>query len=265
MRVTALARVGRNVRDLAAAAAFYAGVLGFEPLGSVAGDSALAACLGVEQVLVLRLRLGAQEIELSECQPVRAAFAEGPSANDLAFQHIAIITADIASSCAALARHGVRAISHPGPVQLPAASGGVTAFKFRDPDGHGLELLQFPAPAGRAVPGYDHSAISVADIGRSAAFYGALGLLPWSRQLNRGPGQDVLDGLHGAAVDVAALRPLQGSPHVELLGYRHPKPPPATPFTPGDIYADRLVFTAIGAGLQLRRDPDGHVIMFEGG
>ncbi len=34
-----------------------------------------------------------------------------------------------------------------GPERLPARSGGVSAFKFRDPDGHPLELLAFPPEA----------------------------------------------------------------------------------------------------------------------
>lgn len=32
----------------------------------------------------------------------------------------------------------------PRGARLPESSGGVTAFKFRDPDGHPLELLAFP-------------------------------------------------------------------------------------------------------------------------
>ncbi len=39
---------------------------------------------------------------------------------------------------------GWTAISTDGPQRLPPSSGGVAAFKFRDPDGHPLELLAFP-------------------------------------------------------------------------------------------------------------------------
>ena len=38
-------------------------------------------------------------------------------------------------------------ISTSGPQLLPAASGGVSAFKFRDPEGHPLELIAFPPGA----------------------------------------------------------------------------------------------------------------------
>ena len=81
---------------------------------------------------------------------------------------------------------GWTAISIDGPQRLPASSGGVSAFKFRDPDGHPLELLAFPDGAwpahwqarsnGDLALGIDHSAISVSDSARSIAFYEALGL-----------------------------------------------------------------------------------------
>ena len=72
--------------------------------------------------------------------------------------------------------------------------------------------------------GYDHSAISVAEVDRSAAFYGLLGLEQASRQLNSGAEQERLDGLpEGDVVDVVAMRPAAApTPHVELLAYRTP-------------------------------------------
>ena len=51
-------------------------------------------------------------------------------------------------------------------------------------------------------------------------FYGAMGLREIGRSLNRGVEQDRLDGLHGVAVDIVALAPLGGGPHLELLHYR---------------------------------------------
>jgi len=264
MRVTALARVGRNVGELEAAAGFYERALGFVAAGGVFEDSALAGVLGVERVRVLRMRLGDQEIELSECFPKGADYPAGVGGNDVRFQHIAIVTTDILAACAQVAGLGMAAISRGGPVRLPAASGGVWAFKFRDSEGRPLEFLQFPEAAGRKSAGYDHSAISVADVGRSMAFYGSLGLVVGGAQVNFGPEQDELDGLAEVSVDVVALHPARATPHVELLGYRTPKAVAAAGFGVGDIGADRLVFSVAGGGLRLSRDPDGHVILLDG-
>ena len=47
-----------------------------------------------------------------------------------------------------LSRFPFTTISRNGPEALP---GGVVAFKFRGPDGHPLELIQFPWPDPRTV------------------------------------------------------------------------------------------------------------------
>jgi catechol 2,3-dioxygenase-like lactoylglutathione lyase family enzyme len=264
MKATALLRLGRNVSQLESVAAFYQRALGFQPVGPAAADPLLAAILGLERVILLRLRLGAQEIELSECFPKGAAYPMSGRANDLFFQHIAIVTQDISASCGQVVRLGAEAISRNGPAQLPASSGGVSAFKFRDPDGHPLEFLQFPDRAACAAAEFDHSAISVSNIARTTAFFAELGLVVRSQQVNHGPEQDALDGLPDVTVDVVALQPARPSPHVELLGYRSPNNGLALPYSPADICADRLIFGAADGGLRLLRDPDGHVILLDG-
>ncbi len=62
-----------------------------------------------------------------------------------------------------------------GPQRLPdwnKNAGGIRAFYFRDPDGHPLEILQFPADKGnpkwhdangRLFLGIDHTAIVISD------------------------------------------------------------------------------------------------------
>jgi catechol 2,3-dioxygenase-like lactoylglutathione lyase family enzyme len=263
MTVTRLLRVGRNVAALEPAAAFYADVLGFEANGAVHDDPALARLLQMERVRILRMRLGVQEIELSQCYPAGAPYPAEADANALSFQHIAILTRDIAAAFNRAERHRVVAISKGGPVQLPAAAGGVIAYKFRDPDGHPLEFLQFPEAAGKPVAGYDHSAISVSDVNSSVAFYARIGVVLESRQVNQGAEQDALDGLENVAVDVVALKPPSPAPHVELLCYRRPQAI-ARPYGPADLCADRLVFAAEEGKVSLRRDPDGHVILLDG-
>ena len=144
-------------------------------------------------------------------------------------------------------------ISIGGPQRLPAASGGVTAWKARDPDGHPVELIDFPggpsaetwAEAPGLFLGIDHSALTVTDLDAALAFFtGALGIRLAQRGLNVGPEQARLDGLPDPEVDVLALEPAGGGPpHLELLHYRRPgtdRPTPA-PFGPADRATSRLI------------------------
>jgi catechol 2,3-dioxygenase-like lactoylglutathione lyase family enzyme len=256
MRAIALKRVARNVTDLASAEKFYTEALGFKPVGAIGQDPELATLLQIRQIRILRLRSGDREIELSQCFPAGALYPRA-DANFVHFQHIALLSPDIQAAYTKALAAGAAPISTNGPVRLPPASGGVTAVKFRDPDGHPLEFIQNPAQ------GYDHSAISVLDAARSANFYAGIGVILESSQRNHGPEQDALDGLTNADLAVVALRPSQPSPHVELLCYHNPKAVPVH-WAVTDICADRLVFAADANGLRLLRDPDGHVVLLDG-
>lgn len=261
-----LRRIARNVPDLAEAQAFYTNALGFAPLGSIVEDPNLATLLGVSQVRSLRMALGAQHLELTECTPRGAPYPTPAQANDPWFQHIAIVTTDIRTASARAIRAGAVPISSHGPQKLPPQSGAVTAWKFRDPHGHPLEFLQFPNTGiwtGDALfLGYDHSAITVADTAKSIAFYAALGLNLHHRQTNTGPEQDRLDGLESVTVDVVAIGP-PDPPRIELLGYHTPHRQKVIPIHPNDIAADRLVFADAPSTRTLIRDPDGHFLLLD--
>ncbi|MCZ2498425.1 glyoxalase [Xylophilus sp. Kf1] len=264
--VSALAEVARPVRDLDRARRFYAEALGFDDSPRPRPhDAALAAWLGRAWGLagpppVLRLRLGAQSLLLLGCGSAPAAPDDG--GDDTRFQHIAVVTHDMPAAWQRVAGRAP-AIGHDGPQRLPAGSGGVTAVKFRDPDGHPVELLAFPhgaVPARWAsgATGIDHSAISVRDADRSIDFYRRMGLSPTARQTNRGAEQARLDGLavpvDEVVVEVVALAPPRPSPHLELLAYRSVRPlrdPPAGPRT-------TTVWSAGRAAPCLLTDPDGH-------
>src|SRR6516165_1080521 len=195
------------------------------------------------------------------------------------------------------ALHNWTPISTDGPQILPSSSGGVTAFKFRDPEGHPLEMLAFAPGAtpahwafrsGNHCLGIDHSAISVADTGRSVAFYSRLGLARTASSLNVGPEQEKLDNLLGAVVEVTALAPpILPVPHVELLCYRGNFDRRKLSTNRNDVAATQLVFdvepdaldaivalnrditvssstTAESGGLRvLLRDLDGHLLCLE--
>ncbi len=300
-----LARVSLTTADLEAAEAFYRDALGFERLAvqERAGE-AFAQLMGVvgARARVAVLRLGRQEMELVAFAPRGAPYPPGSASNDLWFQHIAIVVVDMGAAYARLRAHpGWSAISTQGPQRLPESSGGVTAFKFRDHEGHPLELLEFPP--GKAPTawlgmrgngpclGIDHSAISVADTARSVAFYARLGLSVAASSLNQGAEQERLDDVPGAIVEVTALEPPGApTPHIELLGYRRPVGRAAPAMHSNDVAKARLVLeaedlpalvrTLIAAGASfvspgvvtlapgcpaaLLRDPDGHDLLLQG-
>ena len=253
MAVTALLRVEMNVADLGRAERFYRDGLGFERDGSNGA--------------VTLMRLGAQRIGLRAASG--APYPAGSTAADPWFQHIAIVVRDMTDGYAHLGRAGaITPISHGGPVRLPQSSGSVTAFKFRDPDGNPLELIEFPRSTARwrdaagLFLGIDHTAIVVADVEASIAFYtGKLGLSVGGRSVNTGAEQQHLDGLPEVTVDVVALKPGQATPHVELLAYRTPRVSERATIGPDDIAATRTVLRGDAAELAATEDPDAHRLL----
>jgi catechol 2,3-dioxygenase-like lactoylglutathione lyase family enzyme len=174
---------------------------------------------------------------------------------------------------------GWRPISLAGPERLPQASGGATAFKFRDPEGRPLELLQFSPdaipPVWRArfeaepqcvFHGIDHSAITIRDVEESAEFWAKVGLNVAHRQINQGQEQARLDGFADTAsaeVKIVSLSPPDGlRPGVEMLCYR--RPPTATRAA-SDL--STAATTVVMWGTQPQgvgdRDPDGHRLEFD--
>lgn len=211
----------------------------------------------------LPLRLGGQRVDLDCFDAPGRPYPAGATAADLCFQHFAIVTDDADIAWRRVRDLGAAPISTSGPVLLPPATGVAAAVKFRDPDGHPLELLQFEDANGRSwtgthLLGIDHSAISVANADASRRFYEALGLSVQGPTLNEGPTQMVLDGLPEAEVDVVPMLPRRDTPHLELLGYRKPVGRRITgPPQANDIAATRIVWAADRD--ELIRDPDGHL------
>ena len=144
-------------------------------------EPAFAKFMGIPSATsrVITLQLGEQEIELAGVRPPGQSYPRAVSGWSPLFQHFAIAVSDMATAYARLSAHeGWKTISTDGPQLLPASSGGVTAYKFRDPEGHPLELLGFPRNAiparWRNFPasgclGIDHSAISIASSADSGA------------------------------------------------------------------------------------------------
>ncbi|MGB7037587.1 MAG: glyoxalase [Xanthobacteraceae bacterium] len=210
----------------------------------------------------LPLRLGGQRLDLDCFDRRGRAYPSAATSADLCFQHFAILTDNAAAAWARATALDALPISTAGPVTLPASVGGVTAVKFRDPEGHPLEILQFPAesghrPAGTGLLGIGHSAVSVSDVDASTRFYEALGLSVQGRTLNQGSSQKALDGLPDVVVDVVAMMPRRPTPHLELLAYRKPMGRPAGLMEANDMAATRTVWAADRDAFI--RDPDNHL------
>jgi catechol 2,3-dioxygenase-like lactoylglutathione lyase family enzyme len=227
-------RITLVVSDLDRAEEDYVRVFGcsVEQRGNI--EPALIRVLCIRQARGRRsvLRLGRERIELLEfADSAGRPYPPGSTSTDLWFQHMAIVVNDMRRAYQrVMANQRFRPISRNGPVRLPDTSGGVTAFKFRDHDGHPLELLALPP--GR-VPeewrrdngtgpflGVDHTAIAVSDPARSARFFGSVfGFSTGTRTENRGPGQADLDDVDDVHVSVTRLAPDLPSPRMELLHY----------------------------------------------
>jgi catechol 2,3-dioxygenase-like lactoylglutathione lyase family enzyme len=306
MPVTRFIGVSITVADLGLIAGFYRDWLGLEVSPEQAlGDPAWNVLLGLERGTRARavdVMLRRQSIKLVAFDPPGDPYPAGRASNDQWFEHVALVTRDIATAWETLKGGSPGEITEGAPVLLPPNTGSVTAFKFRDAEGHPLELISFPKGvgdpvwheiAGTGILGYDHTALSVMDLDRSIAFYtGLLGFRIAGRSLNKGLEQDRLDGLEGCEADVVALRPAEAAtPHVELLHYRRPKGQQLTAeirandvastrqvhkvqdldATAGRLETNSVTFVSSGV-VSLKdgsraaaiRDPDGHMIVLVG-
>ncbi len=236
--VRAVDAVAMTVTDMDRSVAFYSRVLSFEKVSDVevaGGDyERLMGVFGL-RMRVVRMRLGEERLELVEFLSPRGRPMPADSrSHDRWFQHIAIIVSDMDQAYEWLRQHKVTHAS-PGPQRLPdwnPNAGGIRAFYFKDPDGHPLEILQFPPgkgdprwhqPSERIFLGIDHTAIVVADTDASLKLYrDVLGLRVAGESENHGPEQERLNNVSGARLRITTLRAPAG-PGIELLEYLAPR------------------------------------------
>src|SRR6267142_2814605 len=230
--------IGITVSDMDRALDFYSKVLTFEKVSDteVAGENYehLQGVFGL-RMRVVRMRLGDEFIELTEyLAPKGRPIPVDSRSNDRWFQHIAIIVSDMDKAYARLRQNKVEHASS-GPQRLPdwnKNAAGISAFYFKDPDGHPVEVLQFPAdkgadqwhrPSDKLFLGIDHTAIVVWDTDASLRFYhDLLGLRVAGESENYGTEQEHLNNVFGAHLRITALRGAKG-PGIELLEYLAPR------------------------------------------
>ena len=245
--------IGITVSDMDRAVDFYSRVLTFETVSDteVAGENYehLEGVFGA-RVRVVRMKLGEESIELTEyLAPKGRPVPVDSRSNDRWFQHIAIIVSDMDKAYAWLRQSKVEHASS-GPQRLPdwnKNAAGISAFYFKDPDGHPVEVLQFPPDKGadkwrrftdKLFLGIDHTAIVVWDTDSSVKFYrDLLGMQVAGESENYGTEQEHLNNVFGAHLRITALRGSSG-PGIELLEYLAPRD--GRPF-PLDEHANDVV------------------------
>jgi catechol 2,3-dioxygenase-like lactoylglutathione lyase family enzyme len=296
--------VGFTVSDMDRAIAFYSRVLTFETVSDteIAGE-ALEHVTGVfgARARVVRMKLGDEQMELTEyLAPRGRPIPVDSRSQDRWFQHVAIIVSNMDSAYARLRRNRVQHAST-GPQRLPdwnPNAGGIKAFYFKDPDGHTLEILEFPPgkglakwhrPSNALFLGIDHTAIVSGNTDASLAFYrDVLGMTVVGTSENYGTEQEHLNNVFGARLRITAVRAMAG-PGVELLEYLAPTDGRPYPLdekandlvhwqtivrtvdadaAASALRAARVRFVSPGAVTlgesakgMLVRDPDGHAVL----
>lgn len=251
--VSAVDAVSMTVSDADRAADFYSRVLHFQKISDneVAGEDYehLEGVFGL-RMRVVRMQLGDEQIELTEyLVPKGRPIPADARNNDRSFQHVAIIVSDMDKAYAWLRENKVEHASS-GPQRLPDwnhNAAGIRAFYFKDPDGHPLEILQFPPDKGLSkwhresaelFRGIDHTAIVVDSTEASLKFYrDLLGMQIVGQSENYGTEQEHLNNVFGGHLRITSLRAAAGL-GIELLEYLAPRN--GRPF-PDDEHANDLV------------------------
>jgi catechol 2,3-dioxygenase-like lactoylglutathione lyase family enzyme len=204
--VERLAMIGFTVADADRETTFFTKVLSFEKASDfrVTGNEydKLEGVFNVNMRIV-HLKLGEQTVELT--------------------QYIKI-----------LQENNVQQISA-NPITIPESNPGaarIKAVKFRDPEGHDLELIYFPAgkaspiwqkPTSRLFLGLSHTAMTVDSTEKGVAFYrDVLGFDVGGVTFNIGATQEVLDDLFNDTCLVTPMLPISQPPHSEFLDYKTP-------------------------------------------
>ena len=199
-KILGVAHVAFYVSDLAKARAFYTGLLGFGEPYSLKRDD------GSDRIAFVKINDN-QYVEL---------FADAPT-GDGQLNHVAFYTDDVARMREYLASRGVQ-------VSAPVTKGkiGNLNFTVRDPDGHGVEFVQYTPdgwtakhrgkdmPAQRVSKRMMHAGFTVGSASASMRFYeDILGF----REFWRGSSNDT-------ELSWINLRVPDGDDYVELMLYR---------------------------------------------
>jgi catechol 2,3-dioxygenase-like lactoylglutathione lyase family enzyme len=226
-----------SVSSIDRAITFYTGVLGFQVRNRTENSTAARLVPGATAQTTAQsaeLSLGSECLIVTEyTSPKGRRFPEDSRANDFWFEHLAIVVSDMDAAYARVKGAHAQFVSNL-PQTLPGwnkDAAGISAFYFRDPDGHYLELIHYPEGKGQAkwqlssqniFLGIDHTAIAVSDTRRSLEFYrDTLQMQVTGGSENYGTEQEHLSGVFNAHVLITSLRAESGI-GIELLEYVSP-------------------------------------------
>lgn len=245
-----MASIGMTVSDMDKAVKFYDS-LSFQKILDVevpGSESDRLQGVSHAKLRIVQMRLGNELIELTEyLTPKGRPIPPDSRSNDQWFQHLAIAVSDMAQAYQHLPQQNVHTST--APQRLPdwnPAVAGIQAFYFKDPDGHNLELIHFPAGKGNPkwqysssslFLGIDHTAIVVFNTEASLQFYCMLGLNLVGGSENYGTEQKHLTHISGAQLRISSLKTSAG-PGIELLEYLQPQDGRAMP---GDKRCNDLI------------------------
>ena len=237
--VERLKMIGFTVADVDRETVFYTKVLSFEKVSEFRmSGSEYDKMEGVfnANMRIVHLKLGEQVVELTQyISPPTGRPIPIPSySNDEWFEHMAIVVRDMDAAYKILQENNVQQISA-NPITIPESNpgaAGIKAVKFRDPEGHDLELIYFPAgkgdptwekPTSRLFLGLDHTAMTVVSTEKGVTFYrDLLGFDVGGVTFNTGATQQVLDDLFNDTCLVTPMVPISPPPHIEFLDYKTP-------------------------------------------
>lgn len=229
--------VGMTVANMEQSLKFYSEVLLFKKIKDIevagADWSQLQGVFGL-RMRIVQMQLGTEIIALMEyLTPQGRPTPPDSRSNDRWFQHIAIVVSNIEEAYQHVRKFNVKHTST-SPQQLPEWNkklGGVKAFYFKDPDGHNLELIEFPADkaadkwqqdTNQLFLGIDHSAVGVKNAAASFTLYcDRLNLELMLQAENYGTEFEHITCVFGSRVQVNSLQSQEGI-GFELLEYIAP-------------------------------------------
>jgi len=181
---------------------------------------------------VRTLRLGREILEIRSHPNFRfQPLPSDTSGNDQWFRHFAIVTSNIDIAFERIREHVI--FTSTSPQTLPnwnIKASGIKAFKFKTPEHHSIELIQFPPGKGKQewqskdalFLGIDHTAISVTNVLKSKLFYEkVVGMHFLGQGTNYGLEQENLDGIQKPKVEVVSFGVDEGL-GLEFLHYMEP-------------------------------------------
>src|SRR5215471_16403518 len=212
--VERLAMIGVTVADVDRETAFFTTVLSFEKVADfrvIGSEYDKMESVFNTNMRIVHLKLGEQMVELTQyISPPTGRPIPVPSySNDEWFEHMAIVVRDMDAAYKILQDNNVQQISA-NPITIPESNpgaAGIKAVKFRDPEGHDLELIYLPAgkaspiwqkPTSRLFLGLSHTAMTVDST------------------------EEVLDDLFNDTCLVTPMLPISQPPHIEFLDYKTP-------------------------------------------